>query len=215
MGEPGNNPGTQSNNQLSIQTSPLCIRPSLEQFKFHVFLECDGCQETTLGNDPLQFIIKTQEIVRKNGERFQHRLTNNIWNMVLQYKKIGDGSKIIIPVPFNEGKFDWKTKNSTMRNADLWVRVFEVGSESAAGTIAGINEAGPEFLHCQEIFNAAHSSAVLKSYSVSWKETIARIDTEMANARGKYAEAHIIWIKGLENDEHLSNVRARENYLAQ
>ncbi|KAH6675895.1 hypothetical protein B0J14DRAFT_587527 [Halenospora varia] len=203
MSEPGNqsifeplpdNLGVRSN----IQTSPLCIQPSLQQFKFHVFLECDGCQETTLGNDPLQFITKTQEIVESSGERFRHPLKNDIWKMVLQYNRLGDGSKITIPVPFKEGKFDWKTKNTTIRNANLWVRVFEVGSESAAEAIAGINLAGREYAHCQKIFKAAHSEAVLESYSVSWKETIARIDMEMAKAAEKYIEAHRIWIKRME-----------------
>lgn len=50
-----------------------------------------------------------------------------------------------------------------------------MGSESVAEVIAGINLAGREYAHCQKIFDAAHSEAVLESYSVSLKETIARI----------------------------------------
>jgi hypothetical protein len=76
---------------------------------------------TTLGNDLLRFITKTQEIVERNGNYFRHPLKTHIWTMVVKCNRLGDGGKMTVQVPFDDAKkiFDWKTNNPAMKTANL------------------------------------------------------------------------------------------------
>jgi hypothetical protein len=99
---------------------PLSLQIGLK-FKFHVLLECGECRTTTLGHNPLQFDPKTQKIVDTNKMDFQHVLRNNIWDMVVKCKRLGDGDMITLLVPFNgaTGNFDWETRDTTKKEANL------------------------------------------------------------------------------------------------
>ncbi len=76
---------------------------------------------TTLRDHPLQFIIKTQEIVESNGKRFEHPIKKKVWDMVLKCNRLGDGRQITVQVPFDaaKGNFGWGLENPGLKEATL------------------------------------------------------------------------------------------------
>jgi len=76
---------------------------------------------STLEYDPLRFITGTQEITESNGNCFEHQLKERIRDMLLKCKRLGDGCKIMVQVPFDDAtrSFNWETKNPTMKDANL------------------------------------------------------------------------------------------------
>jgi hypothetical protein len=76
---------------------------------------------TTLRDHPLRFIIKKQEIFESNGKRFKNPIKKQVWDMVLKCKRLGDGRKITVQVPFDAatGNFGWGSENAGLEKATL------------------------------------------------------------------------------------------------
>jgi hypothetical protein len=69
-------------------TGQLSLREGT--FKFHVLLEDGGRRfETTLGHEPLQFIIIGQKVLAADGTEFRHPPKNEIWKMVVKCESRG------------------------------------------------------------------------------------------------------------------------------
>jgi hypothetical protein len=75
---------------------------------------------TTLRDHPLRFIIKSQEIVHADGTPF-HLFPQHIRSMMLEVKRLGDGCKKTVQVPFNkvERRFAWEEEGSMKEDAIL------------------------------------------------------------------------------------------------
>jgi len=80
-----------------------------------------------------------------------------------------------------------------------WVRVFEVGSAriaEAAAIKADIDTAGKRYAYWKRVQMAVWSEPmVLELCSLSWKKAVGSVDKEVLEAKEKFADAHIAWMK--------------------
>jgi len=78
------------------------------------YSECGALQYA-----PLKFNTKTQEIVDMHGAKCQHELENPLWLMVVKLMRLGDRGMTTVLVPVKDGEFDWQTKNTPKKRANL------------------------------------------------------------------------------------------------
>ena len=75
--------------------------------KFHILLEDGkGWWHTTLGKEPLQFIIDGQKILEPNGTEFRHRCESYIYCMVVRCRELGDGLMTTLRFNDNTGHYE-------------------------------------------------------------------------------------------------------------
>jgi hypothetical protein len=61
------------------------------------------------------------DIAQSNGKYFKHPIKKHIWDILVKCKRLGDGGKITVQVPFDDekGKFVWGDNNIPKKMATL------------------------------------------------------------------------------------------------
>ncbi|KAH8679701.1 hypothetical protein BGZ60DRAFT_400473 [Tricladium varicosporioides] len=188
---------------LSPRPLSLCIDT---QIKFHFLLEDgEGRHLSTLEYRPLQFIPQGQNITNLDGTDFQHPLRNQIWNLVVRCKTLGDGNMAMVNVPFNDrtGNYDWKSK--AMKKGFLWVRIFEVNHTRVAEAEdikASLDTVRKAYEYWQKVHSAVwHDPGRFEAFDEYWEKAPGYVDRMLVEARGRFAEACIAWMKPTGSDK--------------